>query len=59
MKSVARHFGEPLVVPGMKRSYGIVGDSLDGITDGIRCEGTISGCTSDATRQLASLVVAR
>jgi pyruvate dehydrogenase (quinone) len=41
VKSVARHFGEPLVVPGMKRSYGIADDSLDDITDGIRREGTI------------------
>ena len=41
MKSVARHFAEPLVIPGMQRTYGIVGASPDGITEGIRRQATI------------------
>lgn len=36
MKTVADQFAETLAVAGVKRIYGIVGDSLNGITDAIR-----------------------
>src|SRR6202163_1798681 len=41
MNSVADQFAETLAVAGVKRIYGIVGDSLNGITDAIRRIGTI------------------
>ena len=36
MKTVADQFVETLVAAGVKRIYGIVGDSLNGITDAVR-----------------------
>jgi pyruvate dehydrogenase (quinone) len=36
MKTVADQFAETLVAVGVKRIYGIVGDSLNGLTDAIR-----------------------
>jgi glyoxylate carboligase len=36
MKTVADQFAETLVAAGVKRVYGIVGDSLNGLTDAIR-----------------------
>jgi pyruvate dehydrogenase (quinone) len=36
MKTVADQFAEILAVAGVKRIYGIVGDSLNGLTDAIR-----------------------
>ena len=36
MKTVADQFAETLAAAGVKRIYGIVGDSLNGITDAIR-----------------------
>jgi pyruvate dehydrogenase (quinone) len=41
MKSVADQFAETLAVAGVKRIYGIVGDSLNGFTDAIRRQGKI------------------
>jgi pyruvate dehydrogenase (quinone) len=41
MKSVAEQFAETLVAAGVKRIYGIVGDSLNGLTDAIRRQGVI------------------
>ena len=41
MKTVADQFAETLVVAGVKRIYGIVGDSLNGLTDAIRRHGKI------------------
>src|ERR1700681_3660281 len=41
MNSVADQFAETLAVAGVKRIYGIVGDSLNGITDAIRRQGKI------------------
>src|SRR4030081_1660018 len=35
-KSVADQFAETLAASGVKRIYGIVGDSLNGLTDAIR-----------------------
>src|SRR6202166_502649 len=41
MSTVADQFAEPLAMPGVKRIYGVVGDSLNGITDSIRRQGKI------------------
>jgi pyruvate dehydrogenase (quinone) len=40
-KTVADQFAETLAAAGVKRIYGIVGDSLNGITDSIRRQGKI------------------
>jgi pyruvate dehydrogenase (quinone) len=41
MKAVADQFVETLAIAGVKRIYGIVGDSLNGLTDAIRRQGKI------------------
>jgi pyruvate dehydrogenase (quinone) len=41
MKLVAEQFAETLVAAGVKRIYGVVGDSLNGFTDAIRRQGKI------------------
>jgi pyruvate dehydrogenase (quinone) len=41
MRNVADQFAEILVAAGVKRIYGIVGDSLNGLTDAIRKQGKI------------------
>jgi pyruvate dehydrogenase (quinone) len=41
MKTVADQFAETLAAAGVKRIYGIVGDSLNGLTDSLRRQGTI------------------
>jgi pyruvate dehydrogenase (quinone) len=41
MRTVADQFVETLAAVGVKRIYGIVGDSLNGITDAIRRQGKI------------------
>jgi pyruvate dehydrogenase (quinone) len=41
MKTVADQFAETLAAAGIKRIYGIVGDSLNGLTDSIRRQGKI------------------
>src|ERR1700743_3143307 len=40
-KTCSNQFAEPLAVAGVKRIYGIVGDSLNGLTDSIRRQGKI------------------
>src|ERR1700754_1759792 len=40
-KTVADQFVETLAAAGVKRIYGIVGDSLNGLTDSIRRQGKI------------------
>src|SRR5258706_3552460 len=40
-KTVAEQFVEILAAAGVKRIYGIVGDSLNGVTDAIRRQGKI------------------
>src|SRR5271167_1303779 len=40
-KTVADQFAETLAAAGVKRIYGIVGDSLNGLTDAIRRRGKI------------------
>lgn len=41
MKTVADQFAETLAAAAIKRVYGIVGDSLNGLTDAIRRQGKI------------------
>lgn len=41
MKTLADQFAETLAAAGVKRIFGIVGDSLNGITDAIRRQNTI------------------
>jgi len=41
MKTVADQFADTLATAGVKRVYGIVGDSLNGLTDAIRRQGKI------------------
>ena len=41
MRTVADQFAETLAIAGVKRIYGIVGDSLNGLTDAIRRQGKI------------------
>jgi hypothetical protein len=40
-QTVADQFAEILVAAGVKRIYGIVGDSLNGLTDALRRQGKI------------------
>jgi len=40
-RTVADQFAETLAIAGVKRIYGIVGDSLNGLTDAIRRQGKI------------------
>jgi len=39
MRTVAEQFAETLAAAGLKRIYGIVGDSLNGLIDAIRRRG--------------------
>ena len=39
--TVAYQFAETLAAAGVKRIYGIVGDSLNGLTDALRRQGKI------------------
>jgi pyruvate dehydrogenase (quinone) len=41
VKTVADQFAETLAAAGVKRIYGIVGDSLNGVTDAVRRQGKI------------------
>src|SRR6202142_1916535 len=41
MRTIADQFAETLAAAGVKRIYGIVGDSLNGFTDAIRKQGKI------------------
>ena len=41
MTTVAEQFAATLAAAGVKRIYGIVGDSLNGLTDAIRRQGKI------------------
>src|SRR5258706_12370141 len=41
MRTVADQFAETLAAAGVKRVYGIVGDSLNGLTDALRRQGKI------------------
>jgi pyruvate dehydrogenase (quinone) len=40
-KTVADQFAETLLAAGVRRVYGVVGDSLNGITDALRRQGKI------------------
>ena len=50
IRTVADQFAETLVAAGVKRIYGIVGDSLNGLTDSIRRQGKIEWCMSGTKR---------
>ena len=54
MSTVADQFAEILAMSGVKRIFGVVGDSLNGITDSIRRQGKSSGSMS-AMRRLPLL----
>jgi pyruvate dehydrogenase (quinone) len=41
MRTVADQFAETLAIAGIKRIYGVVGDSLNGLTDALRRHGKI------------------
>ena len=41
MATVAEQFVDILTAAGVKRIYGIVGDSLNGLTDAIRRQGKV------------------
>ncbi len=41
VRTVADQFAEVLATAGVKRVYGIVGDSLNGLTDSLRRQGKI------------------
>jgi pyruvate dehydrogenase (quinone) len=41
-KTVADQFAEILAVAGVKRIYGVVGDSLNGLTDSLRRQGKVA-----------------
>ena len=41
LRTVADQFAEVLAAAGVKRIYGIVGDSLNGLTDSLRRQGKI------------------
>ncbi len=41
MGTVAHQFADILAAAGVKRIYGIVGDSLNGLTDAVRRQGKI------------------
>ena len=41
MRTVADQFAETLAAAGVKRIYGVVGDSLNGLTDSLRRQGKI------------------
>src|SRR5258708_3149312 len=41
MTTVAEQFAETLAAAGVKRTYGIVGDSVNGFTDGVGRQGKI------------------
>ena len=41
-RTVAHQFAQTLAAVGIKRVYGIVGDSLNGLTDAIRSQGKIA-----------------
>jgi len=44
-KKVAELIVDVLAEAGVKRIYGVVGDSLNGITDSMRVKRTSGGCT--------------
>jgi pyruvate dehydrogenase (quinone) len=58
-KTVAEQFVEILVAAGVRRIYGIVGDSLNGLTDAIRRQGKIEWTTSDTRKSPRSRLALR
>ena len=58
-ETVADQFAEVLATAGVKRIYGIVGDSLNGLTDALRRQGKIKWCMSGTRRSRPSRRVPR
>ena len=54
-RTVADQFAETLAAAGVKRIYGIVGDSLNGLTDSIRRQGKIESVLAIVIRLTARL----
>jgi thiamine pyrophosphate-dependent acetolactate synthase large subunit-like protein len=50
-KNIAELFVDILVLAGVKRVYGVAGDSLNGITDVIRTDERINGFTSGTKKR--------
>jgi thiamine pyrophosphate-dependent acetolactate synthase large subunit-like protein len=59
VKTVADQFAETLAAAGVKRIYGIVGDSLNGLTDAIRRQARSNGCMCGTRRSRLSRPVPR
>jgi len=55
-RTVADQFAETLAIAGVKRIYGIVGDSLNGLTDSLRRQGKIEWITYGMRKWLHSLL---
>jgi len=53
MKTVADQFAETLAATGVRRTYGIVGDSLNGLTDALRLQGKINDLARSSLRASA------
>jgi thiamine pyrophosphate-dependent acetolactate synthase large subunit-like protein len=53
-KTVADQFAEVLATAGVKRVYGIVGDSLNGLTDALQRQGKnrLDSCPARGGRRL-------
>jgi pyruvate dehydrogenase (quinone) len=58
MRTVADQFAETLAAVGVQRIYGIVGDSLNGLTDAIRRQGKIQWVHLRHDASTASLATA-
>src|ERR1700737_642394 len=55
MSTVADQFAATLAAAGVKRVYGVVGDSLNGLTDALRREGKIEWVTGLAKPTFAAM----
>ena len=53
-RTVADLMVETLKAPGVRRVYGLPGDSLNGFTDALRRDGAIPGSTSATRRRRRS-----
>ena len=49
-KTVAGQFAEDLAAAGVKRIHGVVGESLNGLTDALRRQGKIESGTRRSRR---------
>jgi thiamine pyrophosphate-dependent acetolactate synthase large subunit-like protein len=49
MSTVADQFADTLAAAGVKRIYGVVGDSLNGLTDALRRQGKIEWAVQNSS----------